>query len=155
MIRGGCKFFTSVLLLSSALPFHADALVFSSSLKFKLTQSRVTAQDFQNYLRPVLQSPVIEKQLDAAPAARLVAAATTASRAEKPWKQIPNSGAVDMTTLRGKIPVTNPRQARVFVVDEEALLNGKIKPVPNAYVSFVTPEINPDAYAVSSAAGIA
>jgi hypothetical protein len=132
----------SILLFSALLGVsNAHALAFSSSLQFKITQARVTAKDFQDYLTPETKVLKVEEKIPVVVAA--------------PKKIAPDQPISIYATLRGKAAERSRSQARIFVVDEESLLNGIIKPISQAYVSFITPEIDPDAYAVTSKEGLA
>lgn len=133
----------------------AHALSYSSTLQFKVTKVRVNAKDFENYYKnaqEIIQNRVTSNEDKVtAPKEILNTALTKVAKAV----EIPNADLFDPSLLRGKIPTRNPRQARIFVVDEESLLNGKIKPIVGAYILPINPEVNTNLIVKTSKEGIA
>lgn len=122
-----------LLAFTFALSCPSYALVHSSTLKYQLTDMRVKAENFQNLIIAAAENKTVlalpEKITEA-----------TEAFTKTPAKKVPNVDAVDLSVVRGKIPAKHPQEARIFVVDEEALLNGKIQAVPLARVFPVGPQ---------------
>ncbi|MEZ4814905.1 MAG: hypothetical protein R3A80_06830 [Bdellovibrionota bacterium] len=123
------------LSLAAATIMPSHALVYSSSLNFKLTQSRISAEDITAI--PTYKADKLpEKSL----IEKMAQAAVPASK-KKSTARAPSVDAIDLTELRGDFPTRHPQQARIFVVDEEALLNGKLKAISNASIYMINPSL--------------
>jgi hypothetical protein len=107
---------------------NANALTLSSNLKFQITNKRILPDDFINYVKinPVILSAVQTKS------------------SPPPVKTQPQKiPTPDLTIVpSGQIPTRKPNLAQIFVVDEEALLNGKIQPISHAQVSLIHPHLS-------------
>lgn len=136
-----------LLLISSATASTAAyALVYSSSLKFKLTDTRVNANSFDTVPKVKnLVAEIVEKNSVEAPLTK-----NTANVA-----QVPEQHAIDLSRLRGKIPARHPHESRIFVVDEEALMNGILKPIPGAQISMISPSLEKAPMMKTSGDGLA
>lgn len=125
--------------------YSARALVYSSSLNFKLTDTRINAKDF-NHIPEITTKKVNETPTP-------VAAVATENE-EAPQARTQQT-SFDISRLRGKIPSRHPHEARIFVVDEEALLNGKIQPVASADIYMISPTLEKAPLVKSAADGLA
>ncbi len=138
-------FLSSLAVATAALPAHA--LVYSSSLKYKLADFRVSPEDFENYVK--------------GPADKVASNAISAQEAPAPVGTSTlentkvNSHSREITKLKGKIPARHSQQARIFVVDEEALLNGRIKPINGVTISLISPALKGGPSIVTRADGLA
>lgn len=136
-------------LAASALVLNitsAHALVYSSSLKFKLTDTRINPKDFNHI--PVLN----EKTIPSAIKDPVVAAL---EKKQSPSWQPEKEHAFDPYQLKGKLPSKHPHEARIFAVDEEALLNGKIQPIAGAAVYMISPSLEKAPLIKTSGDGVA
>jgi hypothetical protein len=126
-------------LLPAVILFHiqnAQALTYSSNLKFKITNKRILPEDFVSYVKvnPALVSTFQKKTKDVL---------------DKKDEQPSNRSFAQKINLtekaivpKGFIPSRISSATQIFVVDEEALLNGRIQPIANAQVSLIHPSLN-------------
>lgn len=138
-----------LFILSSVVVTSSHALVYSSSLNFKVTDTRINSEHF-NFV-PVLkesseEKALLEKLTAHAPADKKTPTSDT--------PRIPDAAAASLK-LRGSIPSAHPHQARIFVVDEEALLNGQIKAVSQASVHMINPTFETGPRVLTTANGLA
>ena len=114
----------------------AQALTFSSNLKFQITNKRVLAEDFINYVKinPVFVSTLENKVQENTEKKGMI-------NRDQPKTQRTLPPEVSLVP-KGFVPSRVTNVAQIFVVDEEALLNGRIRPISNAQVSLIHPSLN-------------
>ena len=135
-----------VAFLFSLLGFSAQALTYSNSLKFRVTQNRAQASDFANYAR----STTGPSEIQVAEIKRLPAENPEPAATHKVSTQ-----ALSSPKISGHIPAKNVTRAQVFVVDDTSYLTGKLKPIEGAVISIISPAIIAETPLVTDSQGIA
>ncbi len=113
----------------------AQALTFSSNLKFQITNKRILAEDFVNYVKI---NPVLASALQAKVDEPLKQTKATRNQITPQQAIAPEATVVP----KGFIPSRITNAAQILVVDEEALFNGRIQPISNAQISLIHPNLN-------------
>ena len=117
----------------------AEALSYSSNLKFKITNKRILPEDLSNYVK-ISHEVVAKIEAKASPEEILLKTQKISSqKITQPNKTLPHETAL---TPKGIIPLRKANITQIFVVDEEALLNGQIHPLSNAQISLIHPNLN-------------
>jgi hypothetical protein len=125
-------------LIPAAILSHVqnlEALAFSSNLKFQITNKRILAEDFVNYVK--INSNLTAAALNSTQ--EFLQKNNSAHQEKQIQKTVPSSISL---IPKGIIPSRKANVAQIYVIDEEALLNGKIQPISNAQVSLIHPNLN-------------